>query len=367
MVIALTTIFFLRIQMMKKLLLYAALSLALCACTGLEQPCEDSVFVLANKLINVGSEGGDNIQVDYSISGSGSGNLARVSCEESWIEISGVSTSSFSLSVSPNTGDQDRTASLTLSCEGVKDATLVVIQANGNGAQTGYVNFRMEVSDISTSSASVTVTPRDASAFYHYSLVPASDFGDMGKEEYISLILGEIERLSAIYGVEPSAFLSRNVQTFQATTLMDDTEYLALVFDLYYDDQDKPVYSGNLERLSFRTGKATQVDMTLSLSMAGSVFNVKASGASTFICDIMDADLIEDFTCMEDVAREYVRTVRNANYGEISPYLHSGAWSEDYAAYLDKGRKYIAWAAGYRDDEEDTGLTTAVYTIEFTY
>ena len=353
--------------MMRKIYLTAALSFALCACGGLEQSGEDSVFVLEDKFINVGSEGGENIQVAYSISGPKAGNVATVGCEESWIEISKVYNSSFRISVSPNIGDQERTASLTLSCEGVKDATLVVIQGKRNGAQPAYGNFRMEVSDITTSSASVTVTPRDASVFYNYSLVSTSDFGDMGTEEYISIMLGEIDRLSAIYGVEPASFLSRNVQTFPANTLMDDTEYCALVFDLYYDGQGNPVYSGNLEQLPFRTRKATQVDMTLTLSMAGSFFNVKASGSSTFICDIMSADLIDDFTSMEDVAREYVKTIRNANYGEISPYLHSGSSSEDYASYLVRGKKYIAWAAGYRDDEEDRGLTTAVYKIEFTF
>ena len=128
--------------MMRKIYLTAALSFALCACGGLEQSGEDSVFVLEDKFINVGSEGGENIQVAYSISGPKAGNVATVGCEESWIEISKVYNSSFRISVSPNTGDQERTASLTLSCEGVKDATLVVIQGKRNGAQPAYGNFR---------------------------------------------------------------------------------------------------------------------------------------------------------------------------------------------------------------------------------
>ena len=76
---------------------------------------------------------------------------------------------------------------------------------------------------------------------------------------------------------------------------------------------------------------------------------------------------MDDFARPEDAVREYVKTVRNANYGDISAYLHSGNSSGDFADYLEEGKKYIAWAAGYRNDEKEGGLTTSVFRIEFTY
>ncbi|MDD6364223.1 MAG: BACON domain-containing protein [Bacteroidales bacterium] len=349
-------------------LLCAAIALALCSCEGKEPSFDtDSLFVLEEKVLNIGREGGENIQVNYSISGPKAGNTATVICEESWISISKVYNSSFRISVSPNTGDEDRTARLSLSCDGVKDASILVIQSNGNGSQPVFKNFRIEVSEITTSTASVKVTPKDASVFYHYSVVSASDFESLGSDGYISYVVDEIDRLSAIYGTDPENFLNRNVQTLPASSLMDDTEYCVAVFDLSYDAQKKAVYSGELEKVNFRTKKAAQVNMNLELSMSGSRLNVKASASGTYIFDIMSAELMDDFARPEDAVREYVKTVRNANYGDISAYLHSGNSSGDFADYLEEGKKYIAWAAGYRNDEKEGGLTTSVFRIEFTY
>lgn len=83
--------------------------------------------------------------------------------------------------------------------------------------------------------------------------------------------------------------------------------------------------------------------------------------------DVVAAELVEEFESLEDVAREYVKTVRNANYGDISPSLHKGNSSEDYSDYLKEGTRYVAWAVGYRDDDTDGGLTTSVFSIEFTF
>ena len=112
---------------------------------------------------------------------------------------------------------------------------------------------------------------------------------------------------------------------------------------------------------------ATRDNLELTLKMSGSRLVVSASGSGTYISDVVAAELVEEFESLEDVAREYVKTVRNANYGDISPSLHKGNSSEDYSDYLKEGTRYVAWAVGYRDDDTDGGLTTSVFSIQFTF
>lgn len=325
-----------------------------------------SVFAVEPKLVNVDANGG-RVTVNYSIEGPGIGNLANVECDAFWVSIVKVYNTSFSIRVDANDTGADRTATLLLSCNGVKDKKIPLVQGHGELTPPVFRNFNIEVSGITTSSASVKITPKDASVRYHYSVVRASDLKGMTDQDYIDFMVNEIDRLSAIYGTDPYSFLNLNTCSVPASSLMDDSEYNVMVFDLDYDSEHNPVYSGDIEKKSFRTLRATRDNLELTLKMSGSRLVVSASGSGTYISDVVAAELVEEFESLEDVAREYVKTVRNANYGDISPSLHKGNSSEDYSDYLKEGTRYVAWAVGYRDDDTDGGLTTSVFSIEFTF
>ena len=148
-------------------------------------------------------------------------------------------------------------------------------------------------------------------------MVRASDLKGISDQDYIDFMVNEIDRLSAIYGTDPYSFLKLNTCSVPASSLMDDSEYNVMVFDLDYDSEHNPVYSGDIEKKSFRTLRATRDNLELTLKMSGSRLVVSKSGSGTYISDVVAAELVEEFESLEDVAREYVKTVRNANYGDI--------------------------------------------------
>lgn len=351
----------------RKLPYFISILLLLPSCgKSIQEDGDGSVFAVEQKVLNVDKNGG-NVTVNYSIEGPKAGNLANVECDASWASVVKIYNTSFRISVDANDTGADRTATILLSCNGVKNKKIPLVQGHGEDTPPVFRNFNIEVSGITTSSASVKITPKDASVSYHYSVVRSSDLGERSNQDYITYVVDEIDRLSAIYGTEPVSFLNRNVQSVPASSLMDDSEYNVMVFDLDYDSEHNPVYSGDIEKKSFRTLRATRDNLELTLKMSGSRLVVSASGSGTYISDVVAAELVEEFESLEDVAREYVKTVRNANYGDISPSLHKGNSSEDYSDYLKEGTRYVAWAVGYRDDDTDGGLTTSVFSIEFTF
>ena len=68
----------------------------------------------------------------------------------------------------------------------------------------------------------------------------------MSDQDYIDFMVNEIDRLSAIYGTDPYSFLNLNTCSVPASSLMDDSEYNVIVFDLDYDSEHNPVYSGDI-------------------------------------------------------------------------------------------------------------------------
>lgn len=72
------------------------------------------------------------------------------------------------------------------------------------------------------------------------------------------------------------------------------------------------------------------------------------------------AELVEEFESLEDVAREYVKTVRNANYGDISPSLHKEIQVRTILTTLKK-------APGMLHGRWVTGMTTPTEALQLPY
>lgn len=336
---------------------------------GDEEPT--STFDVKNRLVSVDAEG-RKVSVDYGIKGPKEGNTAVVTTDSDWIHISRVYSTTFSFDVDKNDSGADRTGEIKMTCAGVQPLTLVVSQGKEGSTTPTYNKFKIEVSEITTSSARVVITPVDAAETYLYSIVSKSDYDKFSNAEaYIKRRIEQIKELCAIYGVKPESFLTKGnfdtdkLETSRKTTIMDNTVYYAAAFDLKFDDKGNPSYSGKIDLCEFRSKKATQSNMSLTLNMSGTHLNVTSTSVSdTWICDVLTKESWDELPTPEDVARTYVSQMMQL--GGVT--LYQGSASVDFKDALEvKGKEYVAYAVGYRQSDTDGGLTTEVKYITFKY
>lgn len=349
----------------------AAIGFAACGGNAEDNEEATSTFDVKVKLLSIGSEGG-KVAVDYSIKGSKEGNTAEVTTNEDWIHLGKTYSTTFSFNVDKNETGEDRTGEISMTCKGVQPMTIVVSQGKEGSTTPTYNKFKIEVSEITTSSARVVITPVNAAETYLYSIVSKSDYDKFsGAEAYIKRRIEQIKEMCAIYGVSPNYFLTKGtfdtakLETSQKTTIMDNTAYYAAAFDLSFDDKGNASYSGKIDLCEFRSQKATQSNMTLSLSVSGTHLNVTSNSSSdTWISDVMSKEAWDEFSVPEDAAHTYVSTT--TQYGALA--LYKGSQSIDVSSSLtEKGKEYVAFAVGYRQSDTDGGLTTEVKYITFKY
>ena len=353
---------------------FAAAVFCLASCGGGSGDNEEptSTFDVKDRLISVGSEGG-KISVDYRIIGSKEGNTAEVSTSDTWIRIGKVYSTTFTVTVDPNDSGEDRTGQISMACSGVRPMTIVVSQGKEGSSAPAYNKYKIEVSEITTSSARVVITPVNAAETYLYSIVSKSDYEKFeSAEKYILRRIEQIKEFSAIYGVKPESFLTKGnfdtakLEQSQKSTIMDDTDYYAAAFDLSFDSKGNASYSGKIDLCEFHSKKATPSNMTLSLNVSGTHLNVTSSSASdTWICDALSKEAWEEFSTPEEVARTYISQMTSSLSGMT---VYQGSASIDISGSLDeKGKEYYAFAVGYRQSDTDGGLTTEVKYIKFKY
>lgn len=340
-------------------------AVASCDKDGGQTEVYDSSFVLSQRLLTVGTDGGV-YSVDYSIEGPREGNKAEVKSGNSWIHIEKVYNSEFRFKVDPNSTDVDREGSILLSCMGTKPYTLHVTQSKESSGSQIYHRFAIDVTDITTSSANIKITPVDAAMKYLYTVVSKSDYEEYGARKYIEARIDQVLETAAIYGSPLDSFLSSGVFENNNTSLADGTSYYVAVFDLDFSESGDPSYSGEIELREFRTAEATPVNMSFRLAMVGTMLGVTPTAGESYICDVTTKEIWDSYDSPKALARDYIATMKS--YGYLEAFLYNGVKSIDFSDTVTvKGDEYVAYAVGYRMASVDGGLTTEVEYIIFTY
>ena len=324
-----------------------------------------STFNVEKRLLTVGVDGG-SFNFDYSISGPKEGNVAEVSSDSDWIKVGMVFNSSFSLVVAPNDTGEDREATITMTCDGVKPLKVVVMQSRKKEDTPIFSNYEITVSDVTTSSAKIRVVPVDAGKTYFCDVVKKSDFDSMEADDYIEARISQIkEKLAMSPGAALSSFLIKGTIEVSNSSLYDRTDYYVTSFDLSFNDADgTAAYSGNIDKTAFSSLSAPASKMNLQLVHKGDFVTVTSDMSDGYICHVMRKDYWEEFAHPDDAAHVYISMLKGYNSLEI----HTGAVQIDLEAEnCIKGQQYVAYAVGYRDSATDGGLTTEVKFIEFTY
>lgn len=360
-----------------RFLAISALALAVLAttvsCEPQEQPITtDSSFVLATNVVKVGLEGGDLWQ-KYRIDGPKEGRTASVTSSSDWIRIKDVYSSEFCFSVAKNESGKDRIGEIQLACEGTESLRLRVIQSGSTGGESVFKNFRLTVSDITTSTCRIQVKPVDAAKTYVYAVVRKAEYDKETAKTYIESRIKQVKEMAALNGQSPALYLSygsvdtNTLPTEQQPYLYDRTDFYLTAFDLSFNPADGSFsYSGDIDLLPFTSASASPSSMKLSIVQNGSFVTVKASGSNdTYICDYMELSAWEELDNPDFAAHQYILYAKKLGYYKSYTGTHIIDLSQD--ENMVKGGKYVAYAVGYRDSEKDGGLTTEVKYLEFTY
>ncbi|MDE7128496.1 MAG: hypothetical protein K2O58_11520 [Bacteroidales bacterium] len=331
-----------------------------------DNPQYSPSITLSSSIVTVASIGGGQ-SVGYTLSGAPEGGKAKVTSDEDWVEVSSVTSSSAVLLIQENTGNEDRTATVTFSYDGAKNVYLVVMQ--NAAAREEESHFEITVSNITTVGADVLVVP-DSQISWLYGIVTKDEYDALGAKGYIDARLKQINDMIQIYpGVTFDNFLAVGEMKAVSYTLNDDTDYYATAFDLTKDGKS----SGTVALKEFRTRAAVQSSCKITVTMDGSVIRcIPSVNSDTYMCDVVAKEIWDEYRTPKAIAQDYVLVMKSQGY--LAASLHSGSYMEDHGNFLVRGKEYVAYAFGYRYVEgangssaDGTGITTDIFSYAFVY
>lgn len=226
-------------------------------------------------------------------------------------------------------------------------------------------SFSFEVSELSSRTATVKVTPSNKECTYFWDCVSAKEYASYGGDEGIiaknvELIRGAVKIYKmAGYDINFSYFLESGEDSDSFKSLVSGTEYIVFAFGL------DPSGTGTTQvyRTSFTTGSVEPSSMTFT----GRAYEIKFNGAKilftpstddeTYFTDCMDWETFSKFKSDKEITDWVISEAGSS----IESFLVSGEHVVDASELLASKTKYVAYAFGYNG-----GATTGVTTVEFT-
>ena len=241
-------------------------------------------------------------------------------------------------------------------------------------------SFQIEVSDVSSRTATAKVTPSNSSCTYFWDCVSAKEYASYGGDEGIiaknvELIRGAVEIYKmAGYDINFSYFLSSGEKSDSFKSLISGTEYVVFAFGL------DPSGTGTTQvyRTSFTTGAVEPSSMTFT----GRAYEIKFNGAKilftpstddeTYFTDCMDWETFSKFKSDKEITDWVISEAGSS----IDSYLVAGEhWYGGVYRNLDGFDEYNIIEAvrmnGYKDRKSLafvlSGTEVTVAAVAFDY
>ena len=254
---------------------------------------------------------------------------------------------------------------------------------NGNGNGGASASYVIDVTNITTNSATVTVTPSTSDTYYFD--VIEKEYLDMYSSEaqfladYVTEIKDYIDELKS-YGYDFSFadFVSygKDSYTYEAGSFDPNTEYYAFAFGL---SESGEITSGMTKKV-FTTlsnggnaggGDATTSNNTFKVNVSditanGALVSVTTSNYDTYYFDVIEKEIYDMYTDKKELATDYMAEIAEAckDYGySIADVLSSGDDAYSFEGYLDPSTAYYAVAFGV---STSGAITTDVAATAFT-
>jgi hypothetical protein len=240
---------------------------------------------------------------------------------------------------------------------------------NGGGPSTPTTTFAINVTNITSSGAVVTVAA-STNETYFFDIIEKSTY-----EQYSSAalfandIVAQLKSVCAEENSSLSDYLSSGTDSYEYK-LLSDVEYYAYAFGLTSNGE----VTTDVTLKSFKTLKSESAVpstniLTLNVSQItanGATVSVEPSNNDTYYFDVVEKSVIDSYGGALDFALEYIVMVKNSCEemgATLADALSSGPDSYSFDGYLSPNTEYYAFAFGATPD---CSITTSVVTLPFT-
>ncbi len=245
---------------------------------------------------------------------------------------------------------------------------------NGNGGTT--TSFVIDVTNITATGATVSVTP-STNETYYFDVIEKAYFDTYATEEefaadYVADIQATINEINSSNGANYTLaeFLSSGSDsyTYEEGDLEPNTDHYAFAFCLSANGEIK----GGFTKKAFKTlNEATTSENTFqvevsNISATGVTVSVTPSNYDTYYFDVIEKDIYDAYTDKKAFAAEYIAEVKDIyeSYGfTFADALSSGYDTYSFDDLFDPNTAYYAFAFGVTTSGT---ISTDVTTVEFT-
>lgn len=217
------------------------------------------------------------------------------------------------------------------------------------------VVFTVSVTDITTNSATVSVTPSDATVTYYFDLIEKSVFDKYGDASVLlEEVIADLQGYES-YGYSLTDFLSQGADsyTYEGDTALDpSTEYCVYVAGV---DADGTITT-DVTTETFTTEAIVPSDNTFTVTETNGHIEITPTNDDPYVWSVFTTESLGDLSD-EELIDGVLYTL-----GEDLPYyITTGAYAVDMTN-LEEGVSYTVLVFGY-----DGGATTGLTKYEFTY
>lgn len=243
---------------------------------------------------------------------------------------------------------------------------------NNNNNSQPSLTFTIELSNITSTSVKMTVTPSNNTDTYFFDVVETSVLGHYSTPEaFVADYISQLKAYYEEYGISFGDALSQGPDfwEYQESALNPGTEYYAFAFGV----TPEGVITSKVAMEPFKTLEATPAgpsDNELSLSVTrvtatGALVSVTPSNNDTYYFDVIAKSELDEFGSPLDFALDYIVKLKNTceAYGyTLADALSSGSDEMSYDGFLSPNTEYYAFAFGAT---ANCAITTGVVTVPF--
>jgi len=250
---------------------------------------------------------------------------------------------------------------------------------NPDKPSTPEVTFQIAVTDITATTAKVSVTPSSESAFYYFDIIAAEYISEYSSDsamvqDYVDYYEEMVEEYNKETGSHYSffdEFVSQGTDGLEYESLSPSTEYYA--FAACLDTTDNHVY-GKVTKVSFTTDEVQNVQFSLTATPTDTcVIFTPNNNSITFLQDYMDTDTLNayivanGFTNAEQYFQAYMEYVGQmlVYYGyTLDDMAISGPFYISYTdQYVTPGRPFTLMAQAYTGGVFNSNFVSVAFDI----
>ena len=200
--------------------------------------------------------------------------------------------------------------------------------------------YMIEVADVTTWTAGISVTPQKEDAKYYMGAVSRHEYDSLGSDAaLVEMEIGKIHDVADLYEVDYASYAGKKSisgrHSITVDGLLSDTDYYAFAFTF----SDDFTFGSDLVKCSFHTQKVQKVNCTFSIEVGnvtkgGADISVTPSdGGCYYFWDYLTASEYKKYGGDAGIAEVNVSLIRRA----VEIYQMAG-YDKSFADFLNKGK-----------------------------